>query len=488
MKEISIKKNYIYSTLYEVLSIITPLITAPYTSRIFGAEGVGIQSYTNSIVSYFTLFAALGVESYGQREIARHRDNPEASSKIFWEILFLTLGTTSICLVGWLILIFCSGQYTAYYAVLTITLVAVPFDISWFFGGYEQFRYIVLRNTFFRLAGIAVLFIFVRKPSDLLLYMALLAATGLVGNLSMWSYLPQFLVKIDFRTLNVRRHIKETFIYFVPTIATSVYTVLDKTMIGVLTGNEAENGYYEQATKVINIAKSMIFSLNTVMSARMSYLFAQEKMGEMKEKLDQSFGCLMLLGIPMTLGIIGVSANFVPWFFGDGYERTIILLCILSPLIVIISISNCLGAQYFIPTGQRIRSTKGILCGSAINFVCNLCMIPAWGAAGAAVASVLAEMAISAIYVHMSREFSGWGMIWKNSWKKLIAGLLMLFTVFAIGWGHTGDVWITVLQVLVGAGVYFFSIILLKDKQVLEILNSGRVSAVIEKLKGIIRK
>ena len=115
-------------------------------------------------------------------------------------------------------------------------------------------------------------------------------------------------------------------------------------------------------------------------------------------------------------------------------------------------------------------------------------MIPAWGAAGAAVASVLAEMAISAIYVHMSREFSGWGVIWKNSWTNLIAGLLMFFTVFAIGWGHTGDVWITVLQVLVGAGVYFFSIILLKDKQVLEILNSGRVSAVIERLKGIIRK
>ena len=115
-------------------------------------------------------------------------------------------------------------------------------------------------------------------------------------------------------------------------------------------------------------------------------------------------------------------------------------------------------------------------------------MIPVWGAAGAAVASVLAEMTISVIYVHMSREFSGWGMIWKNSWKKLIAGFFMLVAVFVIGRGHTGDVWITVLQVLVGAGVYFLSIILLKDKQMWEILNSGKVSVIIEKLKGIVRK
>lgn len=471
MKEVSIKKNYIYSTLYEILAVITPLITAPYTSRIFGADGVGIQSYTNSIVTYFTLFAALGVEAYGQREIARHRDSAHESSRIFWEIFLLTVCTTGICLVGWLILICSSDQYTPYYAVLTITLIATPFDISWFFGGHEQFKYIVLRNTFFRLAGIAVLFVFVHEPSDLLLYMALLATSGLLGNLSMWTYLPKFLVKINIHELKIQRHIKETIIYFVPTIASSVYTVLDKTMIGVLTGSEAENGYYEQATKVINIAKSLIFSLNTVMSARMSYLFAKEKTDEMKQKLDQSFGFLMLLGVPMVLGIMGVSENFVPWFFGKGYEKTVNLLWILSPLIVIISISNCLGAQYLVPSGQRIRSTKGILLGAAVNFVCNLWMIPIWGASGAAVASVLAETTISVVYVHMSREFTSWGMIWKNLWKRLLSGGIMLFVVLLIGRGHSGDVWITAVQIFLGGSTYFLLLILLRDRQIWEILR-----------------
>lgn len=471
MKKASIKKNYIYNTLYQVLALITPLITAPYTSRIFGADGVGIQSYTNSIVSYFTLFAALGVESYGQREIAMHRDNQEESSRIFWEIVLLTMTTTGICLIGWLLLILTSDNYTAYYAVLTTTIVAVPFDISWFFGGYEQFKYIVLRNTFFRLGGMAMLFLVVRDRSDLLLYMALLAATGFLGNLSMWTYLPKFLVKVRLKDLRVRRHFKETLVYFIPTIATSVYTVLDKTMIGALTGSEAENGYYEQATKIINIAKSMIFSLNTVMSARMSYLFAQKQVDEIKEKLNKSFGFLMMFGIPMMLGIIGVSENFVPWFFGDGYDKTVILLRILSPLIVIISISNCLGAQYLTPSGRRAQSTKGILTGALVNFICNFLLIPRTGALGAAAASVLAEGVISIIYVHMSRGYASWGMIWRNMWKRLMAGGVMLAAVWFIGRGYRGVMWVTVAQAAVGASIYFLILLLAKDALAYEILG-----------------
>lgn len=479
MSGISIRKNYIYNTLYQILSLITPLITAPYASRIFGADGTGVQSYTNSINSYFLLFAMLGVETYGQREIARNRDDKEESSRIFWEIVLMTFITTGICVIGWGILICLAKEYTAYYAVLTITLLAEPFNISWFFGGHEQFKYVVLRNTFFRLAGIAVLFLFVREKNDLLLYMGLLASAGFLGNLSMWTYLPKFLVKVDPGELNIRKHFRETLIYFIPTVATSIYTVLDKTMIGVLTGSETENGYYEQATKILNIAKAMIFSLNTVMSARMSYLFSVERTEEIKGKLNKSFSFLMLAGIPMAMGIVGVSGNFVPWFFGEGYEKTISLLRILSPLIVIISISNCLGGQYLTPSGQRVRSTKGILAGAVVNFLLNLLLIPLLASAGAAIASVTAESVISIVYVYMSKGYADWKMIWKNVWKRLIAGGVMLFGVLLIGRGHSGVVWITMMQVCAGGSIYLVMLYLEKDNLVQELL---------EEVRGKIRK
>ena len=161
MAQPSVKKNYIYNTLYEILAIIAPLITAPYVSRIFGADGVGIYSYTNAISSYFTMFAALGIRSYGQREIAQHRDDRHAASKLFWELELMCVSTTLLCLIIWSFLIIFSKSYSVYYAVLSMTILATAFDISWFWGGYELYRFIVIRNSLIKIVGIILLFAFV---------------------------------------------------------------------------------------------------------------------------------------------------------------------------------------------------------------------------------------------------------------------------------------------------------------------------------------
>lgn len=185
----SVRKNYIYNLIYQVMTLITPFITTPYISRVLGADGTGVQSYTNSVVQYFAILAALGTASYGQREIARHRDEIKMRSRLFWEIEVLCMATTAACLIIWLFVIGFAREYRPYYVVLTMTLLAVAFDISWFFGGLEQYSLIVLRNTAVKLVGIAMLFLFIREKEDLLLYVALTAATGLLGNVSMWGYL-----------------------------------------------------------------------------------------------------------------------------------------------------------------------------------------------------------------------------------------------------------------------------------------------------------
>lgn len=467
----SIKKNYIYNTLYQILTLITPLITAPYISRVLGSNGVGIYSFTNSIVTYFTLFAALGTVSYGQREIAMHRDNPEESSRLFWEIEILSLATTGCATVAWFIWIIISTQYTAYYAVLTMSVLAVAFDISWYFGGFEKFKYIVIRNTLVKLAGIALLFLFVREKTDTLLYVGIMAATGLLGNISMWTYLPKMLTKVDIHSLHpFKVHLKQTFAYFIPTIATSVYTVLDKTMIGAITKSESQNGYYEQATKIIRMVESLLFSLNTVMTSRQSYLFAEGKNDEIKDKINKSFEYLFALAIACMFGVIGIARNFVPWFFGNGYEPVIGLLYLMSPLPFIICISNILGNQYLTPSGQRARSSKGIIAGALTNFILNSAFIPYFGADGATVASVAAELVISIIYVHMSKGYVSWKQLGSVAWKKIIAGIVMLAVVWTIEVNHIGSIFVTVFQVIVGACVYGMLLLLMKDKFASEVL------------------
>lgn len=463
MRPVSIKRNYLYNTLYQIVSMVAPLVTAPYISRVLGSSGVGIYSYTNSIVTYFTLLAALGTASYGQREIAMHRDDKEMSSKLFWEIELLSVFTTGVATISWLLWAVFADRYNTYYAILTMSVIAVAFDISWYFGGLELFKYIVIRNTVVKLSGILLLFLFVKRRTDIGLYIGIMAATGMLGNISMWTYLPKFLTRVKVRELHPFRHLRQTFAYFIPTIATSVYTVLDKTMIGAITSSEDQNGYYEQATKIVRMIEVLLFSLNTVMGSRQSYLFSQKKYDEIKEKIAKSFDFLLGVSIAAMFGLIGIAENFVPWFFGSEYGPVIKLLYVMSPLPLIICVSNVLGSQYLTPSGQRVRSSKGIIAGAIVNLILNAIMIPSLASIGATIASVIAEAVISVIYMHMSKGYSSWLSLLGLSWKKMIAGVLMLGGVAFIGRGRSGSSIITLVQIVVGATIYCLVLLILRD-------------------------
>ena len=394
----SVRKNYIYNLIYQVMTLITPFITTPYISRVLGADGTGVQSYTNSVVQYFAILAALGTASYGQREIARHRDEIKMRSRLFWEIEVLCMATTAACLIIWLFVIGFAREYRPYYVVLTMTLLAVAFDISWFFGGLEQYSLIVLRNTAVKLVGIAMLFLFIREKEDLLLYVALTAATGLLGNVSMWGYLKGQVEKPVLKELRPLRHLKETLVYFIPTIATSVYTILDKTMLGWFSGeNKSQNGYYEYATGFVNMAKILIMSFNAVMSARMSYLFGTGRMEEIHKRFQDSLDFVLLMAMPIMLGLAGIAAQFIPWFLGNGYLPVTFLMYVCSPLVLVVGLSDCIGSQILTPGGKRAQSGKVIVAGAMVNACLNFLLIPHFAALGAAAASVAAECFITFI-------------------------------------------------------------------------------------------
>ncbi len=466
MESPSIKKNFIYSSVYQVLVLIIPFITAPYVSRVLGPEGVGIYSYTSSIMTFFTLFAALGTASYGSREIARHRDNAEEASKIFWEIEFVTVGTSLLCLAAWTGVIIFSKEYRCYYLALTPLLLGTLFDISWFFNGLECMKYNVLRNSICKIAGVAFIFLLVREKTDLIRYVLINSFVTMLGNLSMWTYLPRFLVSVDWRKFEVKKHVKETLVYFVPTVAGSVYTVLDKTLIGAITKNLYENGYYEQATKIINMIKALVFtSVNTVMGPRISYLFAQHRTEEIRYRIEKSMNYILLLGYACVFGLIGIASSFVPVYFGDGYDGVIWILYILAPIVLIIGVSNCLGSQYYTPAGLRAFSSKIIIIGAVANLCANLFLIPWFGSKGAALGSIVAELLISVLYVRFSKGYMTLRILWKHSWKRMIAGILMLCVVKMLQkLGIEGTFSAVGIQVVLGAIIYGSVLLCLQDE------------------------
>ena len=469
----SIKKNVVYNTAYQILNVITPIITAPYVSRVLNPEGIGIQSYTQSIQQYFIMFAALGTLSYGAREISMNRNDPYKRSKLFWEIELMTIGTSLVALFGWIVLLFLVSRYRIYYCVLTIGIFASMFDISWFFSGIEQFKLTVIRNSFFKILGIICLFVFIKNENDLLLYIFITTISTFLSSISLWPYLKKYLVKVNLKEFEFRHHFSETLIYFIPTIATSVYTVLDKTLIGLITDSAAQNGYYQQTEKIINLAKSVVFTaINSVIGVRNALLFAEKKYDEIIKLIHDSFNFIFFAGFACCFGIMAVAQTFVPLFFGDGYEPVIELLYIFSPIIVIVGISNCLGSQYYTPCGKRKQSSRFLIIGSVVNLLLNIILIPRFEAYGAAIASVIAEAVITMLYVKYSEGYGGVSILINTGFKKLLAGLGMFFIVFYMNRIHMNSLILLGLEVVIGASVYVLLLILMHDEFVLGVLHS----------------
>ena len=460
----SLKKNIAISTVYQVLLILLPLITAPYVARVIGPEGSGIYDYTNSVQTYFSMFAALGTMSYGAREIARVREDVAQRSKLFWEIELMTVMTSSVCIVVWFIFIALTPQYKTIYLVLTMGLLSTMFDISWFFAGMEQFKYTVTKNAACKLIGVILMFLFVKKQEDLLLYVIIIISSTMIGNLSMWLYVPRFVEKVDFRTFTFRKHFHETLIYFVPTVATSVYTVLDRTLIGVITNNKAENGCYHYAMQIVNMMKALTFSsLNMVLGSRLSFLFAEKKYDEIKEKIADSTNYILFMGIGICFGMIGVAKRFVPVFLGAGYDRVVTMLILMSPIVIIIGISNCLGSQYYTPAGYRKLSARYIITGAVVNLLLNLVLIPKFWGYGAIVASLIAEGVITILYLKNCNGYLRVSTIIKDGWKKLIAGLIMLIVIKVLDVIISSDIAALFVEVAVGFTVYLTVVTLLRD-------------------------
>ena len=470
MKKNSVKRNYIYNLLYQILTIIIPLITTPYLSRVLGAENIGIYSFTISITTYFILFGSLGVAIYGQREIAYVQTDIRKRSKIFFEITFMRCITLGVSLFIFYITFCLKGQYSIYYKILILEIIANAIDISWYFQGLEEFKKTVIRNIIVKLISVICIFLFVKESVDLNNYFIIYVLSTLLGNLSLWMYLPKFVQKVKIKELNLFRHVKPTIMLFIPQVATQIYTVLDKTMIGVIVSNKAEVGYYEQAQKIVKLLMTLATSLGTVMMPRIAATFASGNHEKVREYMNKSFHFILLLAFPLMFGIISVSSSFVPIFYGKGYDKVIPLLCVISPIIVLIGLSNITGTQYLLPTKKQNQYTLSVVVGAIVNFILNLILIKYFASIGASIATVIAELAVTSIQFILVRKEIKFIDVIKLSYKYVIGSLIMFMCSMIVGYFIKDNLVSIILQVIVSFFVYFLVLYILKDKMINEVV------------------
>lgn len=469
--EKSIKKNYIFNLSYQILLLITPLITTPYVSRVLGADGIGTVSYAESIASYFVLFATMGITTYGQREISYVQQSVEKRSIVFWNTKILEFVTSGTMLVAYLIFAILQQQ-SIIYVIFAYNIIAVFFDVSWFFQGLEEFGKIVLRNVIFKLINIVYIFTFIRTKDDLILYVIGLTFFSALSNLSLWFYLPKYITKVEKSELHPFKNFKVVLGLFIPTIAIQVYTVLDKTMIGIITQDSFENGYYEQALKISKMVLTVVASLGTVMIPRIGYYFKEGDKSKIRDLMYRGYQFVWFLGIPLCFGLVMVSSNFVPWFFGSGYDKVADLLKMLAFLILAIGINNVTGMQYLIPTGREKLFTITVLIGAGVNFCLNSILIYFFQSVGAAVASVIAESTIAIVQIIMVRKELSPLEIVKRGKNYCIAGAVMVGVLFILNRYLTSGIVNTAILVISGACSYFIVLLVLRDQFFLTNVNT----------------
>lgn len=473
MKKNSITKNVAYNLIYQVLTVLLPLITTPYLSRSLGSEPIGIYGFTLSIVTYFVLFGSLGTTMYGQREIAKEQNSKKKYSMTFWEVTILRILAMIVSMALFYIFFCRNGNYTLYYKIFLMYMVSYAINISWFFQGVEHFDKIVIRNIIVKTLGVILIFTLIKSPKDLWIYVLIYSGTELLGNVSLWFYLPKYLVKIDVKKLNLKRHLIPVALLFLPQIATQIYTVLDKTMVGLITNNMNEVGFYEQAQNIARAAIVIMASVQTVMNSRVANATALNDKKEIKECLRKSFDFVWMLGVPIMLGLIAVAGNLVPWYYGKGFEPVRYILIGTAPLVLAIGLNGITGVVYLIHTGQQKYFTKSVIFGAAVNVIFNFILIKAIGTIGAAVSSVIAEVSIFIFHFKYIKEIYKIKDIFKVSIKPIVSGIIMFAVVFPVSLLLKPSIINTGILVCIGAIVYAIGLAVSKYELFLNTIDMG---------------
>ncbi|MCI8483884.1 MAG: flippase [Lachnospiraceae bacterium] len=449
-----VKVNIAYNVGYQILLYIIPLITTPFLSRVIGAKGIGTYSYHYSIAYYFVIFAMLGLNNYGSRSIAGVKEDREQLAKTFWSIFWMQFMMSAIAISGYAIYCMFLSDTKVYSLMMGIYVVSALFDINWFFFGIEKFRITVTRNTVIKVVSLICIFIFVKEPDDVYIYILIMVISILSSQLVLWVFLFQYVSFRKVERSDVMEHLKPNFVLFIPVIAVNVYKMMDKIMLGMLV-DYTEVGYYENCEKILNVPTSIISGIGTVMLPRITNLISS---CDVKTE-NKYFTYIMLFSAffssAMCFGMMGIAEEFVPWFFGPGFENCVSIITVIFPSSLFLALANVLRTQILIPYKMDLIYVLSVTLGAVVNFIFNFIFISEYHALGASFATVLAEGTVFIVQFMFVTKRRGPIKIMKYLVPFYIFGIMLFLILKQITFGaevenFTRMIW----KILIGMAVY----------------------------------
>ena len=422
---VNLQKNFIYQIVYRILSIITPLVTSPIVSRALGPENLGIYSATQAYASYFTLFAMLGIENYGNRTIASSRQDNRDLQSAFWSIYAVQVFSACMAVIIYMLSFFWIPSDRKIISLIQgLWLLSSLLDINWFFFGCEQFKLTVTRNIIVKAVSVGLIVFCVRNQTHLYLYTTIMAGSTAFSQIFLWNSLFKSISFEVPQWNNIKKHIIPIIRLFVPAIGLSVFHIMDKTMLDLLS-DERNVGYYYSADKIINIPLGVISAISTVMLPRVAFVVKNDSLAEAKKMISKAAELVAFLTAAISFGVAAIAQKFVPLFFGDGFEPCIQLIYCFVPVLYAKAWGEMIRTQYLIPLKKDQLFTCSVFIGAVANLISNTILIKKYASLGAVLGTLIAEGTVMIIEIVGVRKEINFAKIIATQTIYVIFGAIM---------------------------------------------------------------
>lgn len=485
MKKQSIKLNFIMNIILTVSQVIFPLITFRYVAEILHPAGTGIVGFATSVVAYFALFSQLGIPTYGVRATAQVRDDKEELSRVVQELVIINL---VMCVLVYLIFAFslvAVPKFAENKALLIVTSTTIIFNaigMEWLYKGLEQYSYITMRSIAFKFVAVILMFFVIKSENDTVMYAAISIFAGSASNILNLFHARKYITMRPVGKYKFGRHMKPIIIFFAMSCATTIYTNLDTVMLGFMK-TDTDVGYYNAAVKIKTVLLGVVTSLGTVLLPRASYYVEQKLMKEFYSVARKAIHFVFLISFPMAVYFMIFAKEGIFFLSGDAYGGSIIPMQIIMPTLVLIGFTNIMGIQMLVPLGGEKVVLYSEIVGAVVDLVLNAILIPTMASAGAAIGTLVAEVAVFLVqYVALRSSV-------REMFIDMRYGALLLATVLGsvlsvpVKMLHLGSFFTLCISAVVFFGVYGIVMILMKEELVVEILNQ-----VLGMVKGKLKK
>jgi len=471
----SIKSNIFYNVSLSAANVLFPIITTPYISRVLGVENIGVVRFVITSVSYFSLFAALGIGYYGVRELAKYKDNQEKCSQIFSSLFTITLCST---LAVTLLFILCINlipefrKHRLLFSLYGITLYLVPITIDWYFQAKENFRMITIRSFVVKLLAFASLFLFVRERNDIVPYILISTFAIIAAQIWNLSYAYKTGLRINLRQLELRRHINPMFVFMCSNVSVGIFTMIDTVILGLLSSYE-QVGYYSSANILITTMMTLFGAINVTLLPRLSFNNAQKNDTANLILLQKAFDLNILFVIPVSIGLCLSSSHFVPLFFGEEFTESIVPMQILSFKVILGMINSLFAGYVLMVFGHEKKVLLTVFCTALLSLLLNLLFIPHFGATGAAVIAIIAESFHAGFSLYFVYKITQIRIQWNTMKVASLFSLPFLLLYYFCNKFITQNLLFLCVFVCFSATVYFTLQLLTKNYLIRQIIDIG---------------